>query len=315
MTHAPDQPILRFGLGWFAFAVVCVFSMVLTYCWLIDVPTSPWNGFASTIAPFELLKDQRDATIERFRIRLTGYEHHLDTLNTNLRLQGVLAVLSLAVALSRKEEHEVSGLKTGVPRKLLLALIPLTLMFLWLQFGYLLNHLIDARMTLFHLALTLAPERTPPIGDEAVASSKLASLMSAVNDGGFLDAWFRAFLPDYIRGTPTTTLGVVGNAIALFLVYGSLLGGSHAAMLFSLWKGSNDKQNLGLARAYWFALIVFGGLLVATHIQFLFAGRNPNWQHVGIGFFAVIFLWLARVIDASGSTAEDPSCTISSLAV
>src|SRR5947207_376215 len=153
--------------------------------------------------------------------------------------------------------------------------VPFILMVLWLQFGYLLHHLIELRLTLWHMTRLLNQANLIP--SDLKIDDKLynvLSLGSALNDGGFLDAWFRAFRPPYVSGVNTTFWGHFGNALTVILVYCSFLGGAHAAIIGMLY--DNAKLAVGeVARmAQWalvFAAIV---LLVLSHYQFAYSAGH-----------------------------------------
>src|SRR5437667_3365935 len=140
----------------------------------------------------------------------------------------LLIVISASVSLLRRQNGQdqkvpVRGME--IPYSLFYFLLSSALLFSWFQFGYLFHSIINERVNLFALLQT-SGERLPE-PPETIEGS----LYSMLNDGGFVDLYFRSNLKDYITGLPADLHSRALATIVGGFVYGGLFGALHGLML------------------------------------------------------------------------------------
>src|SRR5262249_36521250 len=140
---------------------------------------------------------------------LQAYRNGLGALRRNLLQQFGLVVFAILLALHRSNEIAVPGLRTAISVRWLRFVVPVALVYVWLDFGFVLDDLIKWRAQAWReIART---------GDWLRAS--------AFNDGGFMDGWFMCFRP---AEHAIKTNFVVGSAFFFCVMYSPLFAANHA---------------------------------------------------------------------------------------
>lgn len=272
---------------WFAHAVaivVCVVCLVPAILPVVPPYSLRFQAFESQrggIGPEKL-----------FELRLESYNAKLKDLNANMQFQGVFIVVSIMLLIRQSRSMNLSVFGTDVPLNWLHFLIPLVMMSLWMQFGFLLDDVIKNRLIGWYLLNAS--------GD--LPGTKLMSARPLFNDGGFIDGWFIHFTDGQysINSSPTT-----GTRLYFGIVYGFFFGWAHACVLSVIQAGNHRfLQNSRIKRLSlvlpWIAL----GLIIASHFYFAYGGQNPNWLQFCVAFFMVLLtyglVWLARHADEPG---------------
>ncbi|HEU4395656.1 MAG TPA: hypothetical protein VFS92_08830, partial [Planctomycetota bacterium] len=80
---------------------------------------------------------------EGLKLLLEGYTRNLDQLGLNMKLQALF--IGLAVLLAWRGTGKVGFLGAEVPAAGLHLLAPCALLYLWMEFGFTMNHLIEQR--------------------------------------------------------------------------------------------------------------------------------------------------------------------------
>jgi hypothetical protein len=214
--------------------------------------------------------------------KLAIYHEQAQALHLNMYWQVGLAVLCILIVGKYSRDLDVPFLGVKVPGTMLAFLLPAVLCYLWLEFGYKLNGLIELRLAISSLLMRN--------GDVILRNNSDSISVSALSqhpflsDSGILDGWFLTYWPDYSihRHSPTSQ--------ALFgLTFGLLFGLVHASILAALVTACHIPT-----RPRWLGglvLCIAFCVLVLSHWQFAWAARNPNWIQPLVWLFALVFLF------------------------
>jgi len=133
------------------------------------VPAGSPGGNKSTV---QIVRDRVDELRDAYTVRRREF-------STNLYWQCGTALLGLLLALQAGAPLKVRSMGLTVPVKWMCFALSAILIYLWLEFGFLLDDLIKWRAAAW----------------AELAKSGATSRASGFNDGGYLDGWFLAFRP------------------------------------------------------------------------------------------------------------------------
>jgi DNA-binding winged helix-turn-helix (wHTH) protein len=196
---------------------------------------------------------------------LQPYRGGLEVLRRNLALQFSFVVLGILMALQKGTDINVAPLKTTVSTTWLCLLVPLVLIYLWLDFGFVLDDLIKWRAEAWR----------------EIARTGVMVRASAFNDGGFMDGWFMCFRPT--EHTINTNF-LIGSAFFFCLMYYPLFAANHACSVVLLLLAVRRLPSGPLRLVPWFA----GAVITLSHLQFWFGGSNPNWGQPAVAGLALV---------------------------
>ncbi len=195
--------------------------------------------------------------------RWGAYNSAQRALARNFVLQVVFGVCAIVIILLVPERIRIASVRVSTTWTFFL--VAVVLIYLWLEFGFVVDNLIQWRSDAWQDLL-------------ASGNTGRASLF---NDGGYVDGWFLAFRP---AEHAINARFRVGSVFFFCLVYGSLFAVSHAGAITLLYLGQrrtllqarrrlSRPQTLFLRSLPWVGALV----LVMAHLQFLLGGDNPNW--------------------------------------
>lgn len=208
-----------------------------------------------------------------------AYTARHETLQRNFLLQFVFVVIALLVAVRAGNSVKIPALGLTLPATWLCFVIPVVLLYLWLEFGFVLDDLIKWRAE--------AWTRLSEMGETNRASG--------FNDGGYIDGWFMSFRP--LQHSIQTTF-LLGSVFFFCLMYCPLLAANHACALILLFIGARRSlsnipdpsllHKVTVRIFPWLALSV----LIMSHLQFRYGGPNPNWMQPVVGVLVLILAGL-----------------------
>jgi len=254
--------------------------------------------------------------------RLKDYRTDKDALSANLLFQLAFVLLGLLVVTGSSESLEtpIAGIK--LPRVWMFYIVPLALLFIWLEFGFLTDKMIQTRHESWLLLEALARTSIDASGYQTpVKADHLTMQMARLfEDGAYVDGWFVAF-----RGCEhvINTTFRAGTNLFWSLIYGSLLGLTHAGAIFLAHIGNtrypmNRQENDESANSRYRRLLSLLGrilpyfilaLILGSHYQFLSGGNNPNWMQLVIALTTTTFGWL--LIFTANSDSPKSMSTVS----
>jgi hypothetical protein len=253
--------------------------------------TSPVSiGPSSTSSPSQGQAEasfDRLAQLEKVLTRLIeAYRDTVGQLVTNMWIQTVLVIVAGVLLIAGKKEHFTINIGLGdlpIPSSTLHILVPLGLLYLWLQYGYLLNSVLDLRVRAVMLVDALEPSFPTAMSTKTV-----------LNDSsyGWIDGWCASSFPPEFQ-TITYELPFITLAFTM-LIYGVAFGTAQACALV-LAERAQHRFNYPprtlrfIVRPLpWFAL----SFLALTHLMFAYGGRNPNHVQFAIAFVATVLCFL-----------------------
>lgn len=236
---------------------------------------------------------------ELFAAKLTSYRSLDAALHNNMVIQSVFVVLGLFSLLGRSKDVELPVLKLKLPLSWIHYVVPFSLLFVWLHFGFHLDDLINSRVDANKILTAASPETSRAW--RAVVDEQL-------NDSGFADAWFLLFRP----GEHHIDESNRGTITLLFpLTFGLLLGLTHATIPGMLiyanvcYSDAIDRFHRPirvLVRLLPFASLA---ILLASHRQFYIGGDNPNWFQAWIAAFACLTTLVLLKIPVRKASPEE----------
>ncbi len=222
------------------------------------------------------------ATRELIAAKIETYREEVGNLHVNVYWQVGLAVLCVLVVGRYSRDLEAPFIGVRVPAALLAFILPVVLCYLWLEFGYKLNGLIEMRLAISSYLLSH--------GDlihrdsSGVVSLHALSQHPFLIDSGVVDGWFLAYWHHYTIHRPSPL-----SLILFGLVFGMLFALVHASILAALVAGSHVStrpKHLGTC-----LLVCVFAVLVLSHWQFAWPSQNPNWVQAFVWLFTVVFLF------------------------
>jgi hypothetical protein len=236
-----------------------------------------------------------------FNDRLKTYRDRLDSFLTNVKLVASFIILTVVLLTVQSDPCEIPLIKLSLPRRWVLPVVPVFLLYLWAQFGFLLDSLIGLRVALWHLAA--------PWELETGAAPYLYSLRPLLDDTGFVDIWFIAFVdPKYVSPQDRHFL----DFVVLYSILGGYLSvygvatGAIFALLFEMPKYFPATRS---TRAIFLAItVILFAFLLGSHLAFVYGGGNPNaWAQIVIAVSAcaslLFFHWLAAQFQSTRTPA------------
>ena len=220
----------------------------------------------------------RDYWENIFKERLGHYRGHLEDLSSNLFYQLLANVIAVVIVISRLKNFTIPVIEQTVRAEFVYLSLPLCLLFLWAQFGYLLNTLIDERMALWTLAEALEPLIESAKGLEKPNDGLWHQFLSTfsvrpeLHDGAYMNGWFICFLKEYTFNAPES--GIQLWVIRVLMVcFGLFLGISHGCVFGLILR---SYARFGAFKRHLAYLICSGMFFFATHAAFYGVG-NRNW--------------------------------------
>jgi lysophospholipase L1-like esterase len=230
---------------------------------------------------------------EVFDYQLKDYKSELDGFDANVKLQALFIVFTLLLILRRSDSLNIFG--NQLPLQWLHLFAPIVLLYLWLNFGFLLHGLIQSRLLGVDILNRLSPS-TAYLGK------------SLFRDSGFIDGWFLSFVDSKASGIGDFS-GIDRNsgpstAGFLLLVLGTLVSATHACLIAITFIGCRRYLRQPSSRfllVYYLLPLVPLALLVASHIQFAYGGSNRNYIQLYIAFMTIplvaVLLWISIIVD------------------
>jgi DNA-binding winged helix-turn-helix (wHTH) protein len=216
--------------------------------------------------------DGREHRVEELR---HTYRWRHEALTRDLFVQSIFVAVGVWVLLvgTRNVTLQALGIST-----LLSFVVPAVLLYLWLHFGFALDHLIKCRAEAWRLLSDMgAPERS-----------------SMFNDGAFVDGWFLCVRQEEHA---INTDFRVGSMFFFCITYLPLIALAHACVFQLLLVGarslaraerSHGVWSVPIRLLPWLAVVV----IVLSHVQFRFGGRNPNWMQPVVGALSLVAIYL-----------------------
>ena len=174
------------------------------------------------------------------------------------------------------------------------------------MFGFLFHDLIQERFRAVDLITRLH-------SDDVVAHSEVPLF----HDAGILDGWFITFIdthPVYrysaVSLSPQFSASTAGF---LVLLLGTLVATTHASLFAVVSIGCRRylSHGRGSLLSYYLVPLLPLAVVLASHIQFAYAGKNPNWLQLYVGVvtwpIVAFLLWLSVAIDR-GAYVESLQC-------
>jgi hypothetical protein len=206
------------------------------------------------------------------------------SLRQNMILQVVFVIFGFLALTGHAKVFELPVINMKLPLSWVRYLIPAILGFLWLQFGFLLDDIINTRSDAFVL-LGFSPDLR---ASELSQVSLAAMVANRLNESGFVDAWFLLFRSDHLIDASRRSL--IGPIFAG--TFGCLLGITHA-MIVAMVARANISYAPQIATLRWLSRIAIAaspfallGALFLSNFLFYRGGDNPNWFQAVIAGFA-----------------------------
>jgi hypothetical protein len=232
--------------------------------------------------------------------KFEAYTAKVSSLYSNITIYLVMCIMAIIVV-ARKDDIELPGFNTiRIPIQISYLVVPSTLCYYWIQFGFLLHDIIGLRLELITLIkveyIDLFHNTANP--SRLFADSYIYTPANTLKDTGFLDSWFLFFQPDFFPTSSVSSFArilPVCTMILVGLVYGIGQG-------FAIGLPYNWLLRYSGVKKIWIALCTFlfitiGILVLISHWTFYFGVENYNWLHIPI--------LLAMIISFLIITAED----------
>jgi hypothetical protein len=255
-----------------------------SYCTELDagcpcmVEKDPYKdrSFAACRNPSDLSKEEKEPVYKVVEKRLELYRGELGDLRTNLWLQFAFMVAAFLILLKTNDEPvKIPILDREIDAKWARLVIPLILLYLYIVFGFLFDHLIQERYILW----VQLDQLEHPRGGHSIHSLRML-----LEDRWVMDSWFAEFHDDAIA---LPNLSPWGNRF-LLTMFGLFIALQHSCALLLLTR----KALPGGARAGAGCFATIAVIYGLSHLGFLLMGQNPNWVQVVIagGVLALLFL-------------------------
>ncbi|HYF15882.1 MAG TPA: hypothetical protein VD971_12505 [Phycisphaerales bacterium] len=239
---------------------------------------------------------------ELIRQRSALLDEQYSSLRRLFAAEAALIGISLFIFLIAKAPaFELRPLGVSIPMRYMRLLLPLGMLFCWMEFGFLFNRLIDNRVSLYVLVEALEKTRLM----EGVVDNRhyVVSAQSLARDDFFVDNWFLAFRPQYILVTRTSALATY-TGVALFAAFHGL---AHACALVLPTSAVFAKHSHRNAVVAYVAALSLA--LLATHLLFRYGAPQVNFsQHITLGstvLWVLVLMWARRKIGRFESVASD----------
>jgi DNA-binding winged helix-turn-helix (wHTH) protein len=204
------------------------------------------------------------------------YWRRHDVLKRNLWLQFVAIVGGLLVLGQARSGVRAPFLDEN-PSTWLCFVMAVILIYLWLDFGFVLDDLIKSRSEAWRL----------------LSRMQRSSRAAAFNDGGFVDGWFLLFRP---AEHTIDRAFLLGSAFFFTAIYCPLFAVNHAFAIRLLAVGASrlatQIEKLSMLKLLVEGIPWLGAATIAfSHVQFKIGGRNPNWGQLVVGALTLVVLY------------------------
>ena len=221
--------------------------------------------------------------------RISLYHSVNARLDGNRHLTVILCAVGLVLLLSKVPSIELPLAKVPITREISCWLLPLVLLFIWLDFGYTLNRNIDSRLVC--MRLIDASHQLKPADLDYLKKHYTITRASELEDNGFIDCWFWNFHPDK-EDFPVNRRGWYNHIVPIMSMawYGALYGLLHALIYLlphSLGRKSADFW-------LWTLFIITTVILFSSHSSFYWAGGHRNWFQPSVLAFSLFFFHFLR---------------------
>jgi len=215
----------------------------------------------------------------RLQLLLDWYRIQLQQFNWMLRFLCVILLFGVATITGSQSEKYLFSISPHTVQ----ILLPAFLLIIWLSFGYNLNLAIDSRISIVLYINNGIGEHFSP----KQAYLPDTTIRSIVNEAGFVDLWFRSFYPRWVAGVPVTWWPRAGIHVTGAFVYGAIISLHHATMLTIPLRAAKAPGS-----AWWliYAWAIFL-LLLSSHIQFAYSGRNRNNFQDVVAVISIVTTW------------------------
>ena len=196
------------------------------------------------------------------------YWRRHDVLKRNLWLQFVAIVGALLVLGQVRSSVRAPFFDESISTWLCFVMAVI-LIYLWLDFGFVLDDLIKSRLEAWRL----------------LSGMSQSNRAAAFNDGGFVDGWFLLFRP--AEHTIARTF-LLGSAFFFTAIYCPLFAANHAFAIRLLAVGASGLaiqiEKLSMLKLMVEGIPWLGAATIAlSHVQFRIGGHNPNWAQLLVG--------------------------------
>lgn len=285
-----------------------VFSLFILICF-VHSGEPAWTPTRHDVTDL-ISKDKLETVTDKLisaRTKLLSDQY--SSLRKIFTVQAVLIATSLFVLFFvRASTFELKPLGYIIPTKFVRILLPLSLLYVWIEFGFLFNRLIDNRVSLYVLVETLEHATLRPTFDSAHSDKQyLVSANSLARDDYFVDNWFAAFRSEYLLMTRPNDIAILIGVVGFACFHGL----AHACMFVLATTHTPVKHGHRQRIMYY-----VGGLglcLLAAHAFFRFGSPQVNWeQHICLGStvaFASALVALRKRLNTTGGsrrTSEQP---------
>ena len=217
-----------------------------------------------------------------FEKKLPDYKKMADSLRNNIKLLLVFSLFSVAILLSKYgPDIKIPNMDILIPKRFALAILFFGLLWIWIEFGFLLNQTIYARLSLVEIYKVIADISNSRELHQTV------SIQSTLGDSGITDAWFIAYEGDLLFDkTGFSEIARIFIKIILCLV-GGVYGISHGIMIglimrFFDFKVNRTSQSKELIFTWgcWFSIVICTVVLASSHLFFHIGGGHnaPSFQ-------------------------------------
>jgi DNA-binding winged helix-turn-helix (wHTH) protein len=220
-------------------------------------------------------KTAANSEIHVRELREVYWRRH-DVLKRNLWFQFVAIVGGLLVLGQARSGVRAPFLDESVSTWLCFVMAVI-LVYLWLDFGFVLDDLIKSRSKAWRL----------------LSRMQRSSRAAAFYDGGFLDGWFLLFRR--AEHTIDRTF-LLGSAFFFTAIYCPLFAVNHAFAIRLLAVGASrlatEIEKLSTLKLLVEGIPWLGAATIAlSHVQFRIGGRNPNWAQLVVGALTLVVLY------------------------
>ncbi|HEX2837533.1 MAG TPA: hypothetical protein VHN77_05350 [Phycisphaerales bacterium] len=281
-----------------------VFITFVGVC-LVHIGEPPWTPSAADVEALVLSDKLNEVAKGLIAARTELLAGQYASLRRLFTAQAILISTAMFVLLfARSQTFELKPIGYVIPTKYVRMLLPLAFLFVWMEFGFLFNRLIDNRVSLYVLVEAVENSVLHPGYDLGDGNRHyLVSANSLARDDFFVDNWFAAFRSQYILMTRRSHAAVLVGVIGFACFHGL----AHACML--ILASSHVPVRHSNRRWIMCYVGVLGACLLATHLFFRFGAPQVNWEQYVILASAVVFTvalcGLRRRLHRTGPTTEE----------
>lgn len=226
---------------------------------------------------------------KNFKSRLSDYENNKAQLTSIMRLLLGIAIIGVILLFYRPKSLRLPIAAIEIPDSLLYPCIAMSLLYLWMQFGFTLNAGIDSR-----LALESMVEYAECFSDKEVNDPY--SNRHILVDNGILDSWAQHYHRRFDRSVRSTNSSWSPHDvlawISLYVGYGTFMGFIHACC-FALIATIHDKKGrIKLTSLlYYITLLIFLLSSVGFLYEFNYATALIAWNWGATCVLLLLWKW------------------------